>query len=210
MESKLEKQKIIKYSDFISNYFYQQIAFYITEILVKTKVTPNSVTIISLIFGLASGFLIYNHHLYLAILFLNASFILDCVDGQLARAKNLHSDFGMWLDNISDRVVENSIVFAVLINFVNNSTMVVILTFVIFLNMFYAYMSDMLTYAGVEGYKKLTKKEKILFSPIYFISRSMIVPVLSIFILFPKIMAPVLMFLYLYGVVFRIYREVTK
>ena len=207
---KLEKQNIIKYTDFISNYFYQQIAFYLTLVLVKTKITPNSITVISLILGIFSGVLIYFNHIYLSIFFLNMSFIFDCIDGQLARAKSLHSDFGMWLDNISDRVGENSIFIAMLMKFMDDRVFIVEIVFVIFINMYYAYMSDMLIYAKRQGYKKLTLNEKILFFPLYFISRSMMIPVLTIFILFPKIMAPIIILLYIYGIVFRIYREVTK
>lgn len=206
----INKRDTIKYSDFISNYFYQQIAFYITTLLVKTKVTPNSVTYLSLLIGVLSAFSIYIGHLYLSVFLLNISFILDCVDGQIARAKQLQSEFGMWLDNISDRVVENIILIGMFFIQSDNNIFVVGIVLLIFLNMYYAYISDMLIYAKKQGYKKLTYKEKILFSPIYFISRSMMIPMLSLFILYPIHMVWILIFLYLYGIVFRLYREVTK
>ncbi len=206
----INKRDTIKYSDFISNYFYQQIAFYITTLLVKTKITPNSVTYLSLFIGVLSAFSIYIGHLYLSVFLLNISFILDCVDGQIARAKQLQSEFGMWLDNISDRVVENIILIAMFFTLSDNNFFVVGIVLLIFLNMYYAYISDMLIYAKKQGYKKLTYKEKILFSPIYFISRSMMIPMLSLFILYPIYMVWILIFLYLYGIIFRLYREVTK
>jgi len=207
---KLDKQNTIKYSDFISNYFYQQIAFYITTLLVKTKITPNNITILSLLTGLLSAFSLYMGYLYLAIFLLNISFIFDCIDGQIARVKKLHSEFGMWLDNITDRVVENIILIAMFFALLDNKVFTMGVVLLIFFNMYYAYISDMLIYSNTQGYKRLTTIEKILFSPIYFISRSMMIPMLSLFILYPTYMVWILVFLYLYGIVFRVYREVTK
>ncbi len=207
---KLDKQNTIKYSDFISNYFYQQIAFYITTLLVKTKITPNNITILSLLTGLLSAFSLYMGYLYLAIFLLNISFIFDCIDGQIARVKKLHSEFGMWLDNITDRVVENIILIGMFFALLDNKVFTIGVVLLIFFNMYYAYISDMLIYSNTQGYKRLTTIEKILFSPIYFISRSMMIPMLSLFILYPTYMVWILVFLYLYGIVFRVYREVTK
>jgi phosphatidylglycerophosphate synthase len=118
---KLERKSVIKYSDFISNYFYQQIAFFLTKYIYKTNVTPNQITLLSLFMGLLSALFIYKNHTVLGVIFLNISFILDCLDGQIARVKNMQSDFGMWLDNISDRIVENVVVIAIIFgNFTSN------------------------------------------------------------------------------------------
>lgn len=204
---KFNKKNTIKYSDFISNYFYQQIAFYITCFLVKTKITPNIVTIISLFVGIISAIFVYYQHFILAILFLNFSFILDCVDGQLARVKKLESDFGMWLDNISDRIVENSIILSIGYLYISNKFLISGIIFLIFINMLYAYMNDMVLYQG-KKYRPLSVKEKIIFSPIYFISRSMVIPLLSLLIIFPSIFVWIMNILYLYGIIFKIYREI--
>jgi phosphatidylglycerophosphate synthase len=204
---KIIRKETIKYTDFISNYFYQQIAFLITSFLMKTKITPNIVTLISLIFGLLSAFFVFKHSIVLSIVFLNISFILDCVDGQLARVKRLESDFGMWLDNISDRIVENAIVLSIALAYLHDKMILIGSLFLLFLNMQYAYMSDMVIYQNNSEYRKLTTKEKIIFSPIYFISRSMIIPMLSLLILFPGFFVWVINILYVYGIVFRVYRE---
>jgi phosphatidylglycerophosphate synthase len=202
----LNKQNVIKYSDFISNYFYQQISFLITKNIYKTEITPNQITVLSLIFGLLSSFFIYYHYIVSGIIFLNISFILDCVDGQLARVKHMQSDFGMWLDNISDRVVENSVILAVI--FANFNLIIIKGGLVLlFLNMLYAYMSDMVIYLNKQ-YRYLKLSEKIIFSPIYFISRSMIIPLLSLMIIYPTFIYGVDI-LYLYGIAFRLYREIT-
>jgi phosphatidylglycerophosphate synthase len=204
--NKLKKEEIIKYSDFISNYFYQQIAFFLTQRLYTTKITPNQITFISLLLGLSSAIETYFGHKIAAIVLLNLSFILDCVDGQLARAKNKSSSFGMWLDNISDRVVENSILLALVLQS-EKIEFIKAVTFLIFLNMFYAYMSDIAIYQNIR-YRKLNFYEKIIFSPLYFISRSMIIPMLSILILFPMEVVWLLLIFYVIGIIFRLYREI--
>jgi phosphatidylglycerophosphate synthase len=203
----LSKNKIIKYTDFISNYFYQQIAYSITKKLVYSSITPNMITIVSLILGIFSGIVLYFNLKFLAILLLNISFILDCVDGQLARAKKLQSDFGMWLDNISDRIVENSIILSVLISHLSNNSIVISAALLLVLNMQYSYMSDMIIYRNNSTYKSLSRMEKLFFSPIYFISRSMIIPMLSLLICFPLHFSLLINILYAYGILFRIYRE---
>jgi len=203
----LKKEKIIKYSDLISNYFYQQIAYFVTKKLIFSNTTPNMVTIVSLILGIFSGVSLYFNFKLSAIFLLNISFILDCVDGQLARAKKLQSDFGMWLDNISDRIVENSIILALLLSHLSNNAIVISTALLLLLNMQYSYMSDMLIYQNTSRYKSLSFNEKLFFSPVYFISRSMIIPMLSLLIFFPLYISLVINILYLYGILFRVYRE---
>ena len=204
----MTKRNIIKYSDFISNYFYQQIAFLITKYLLKTKITPNQITILSLVLGIISGLFIILNNKVLAILFLNLSFIFDCVDGQLARVKNMQSRFGSWIDNVSDRVVEN-IIYISFLFILDNILFLKKISILIFLNFMYSYMNDLSIYLKLSS-KKLSIYEKLLFSPIYFISRSMLIPLLSLFIVFPYVMINILIFLYLVGNVFLIYKGIKK
>jgi phosphatidylglycerophosphate synthase len=71
-----------------------------------TRLTPNHVTAMSFAFGLASAAAFTRgDHLWLAMgaLLYHVSFILDCVDGKLARLKGTGTVFGMWLDFTFDR-----------------------------------------------------------------------------------------------------------
>jgi len=71
-----------------------------------TKLTPNQITIISFIFGLASAFsFLQGTWIYLVIgaLLFEIAFLFDCVDGKLARLKGLKSGFGRYLDSILDQ-----------------------------------------------------------------------------------------------------------
>ena len=81
----------------------------IVKYLARTKVTPNQVTVVSLIVGLLGGLLFFKGtYIYLVIgaIILEISVTLDCVDGGLARVKGMCSEFGQWLENLADRLVE--------------------------------------------------------------------------------------------------------
>jgi len=71
-----------------------------------TKVTPNQVSLASFVVGLlaAAAFWQGDHHALVAgALLYHISFVLDCVDGKIARLKGTGSVFGMWLDYSFDR-----------------------------------------------------------------------------------------------------------
>lgn len=66
-----------------------------------TKFTPNQITVISFIFGLASAIsFLQGTWIYLVIgaFLFEIAFLFDCVDGKLARLKGLKSGFGGYLD----------------------------------------------------------------------------------------------------------------
>lgn len=102
---KLNKEKCGIFETLI----HRHISTRITSILVNTKVDPNMVTLFSVILALISAvFFLKADHLSLVIgsLFLNLSYVFDCVDGELARYKKLNSNFGAWWDSICDRISE--------------------------------------------------------------------------------------------------------
>ncbi|WP_440680922.1 CDP-alcohol phosphatidyltransferase family protein [Candidatus Pelagibacter sp. HIMB1623] len=76
--------------------------------------TPNQVTILSGFFGMIGSFLlIFDNYLTLfsAAILIQLFSILDLVDGNIARIKNLQSKFGMWLDIFFDKLVDLLIIF---------------------------------------------------------------------------------------------------
>lgn len=75
--------------------------------LVKTNITPNQVTFTSFGFAILSSFFFAQGNFtytIIAIGFLHFSWILDLVDGDLARCKNLTSKLGAWLDPALDPI----------------------------------------------------------------------------------------------------------
>jgi phosphatidylglycerophosphate synthase len=196
-------KNIIKYTDFLSFYFYQKIAFFFLERIRKyEKITPNLITALALFFGILSAFLVVKGFLWSGAFLLQFSFVLDCLDGQLARAKNLSSEIGMWFDNIVDRVIENAIIISVVL--INDECRFGIL--LVFINMFYSYLADLEIYQNIK-YKKLSNLEKIIFSPIYLLNRSFVILILTISIFYFKILY-FLLLIYIYGLLFRIYRKI--
>ena len=81
----------------------------LTAILLKTPLTPNHVTLLSLGFGAAAAFLFsrgdYGHMVSGAVC-LQIAAVLDCCDGEIARAKNLKSKLGAVLDVVVDLAVD--------------------------------------------------------------------------------------------------------
>lgn len=84
------------------------------------RVSPNLITITSIILGILSAALLVTHHAYFAIIFLLFSGYLDTLDGTVARLNTKTSPFGSSLDIIGDRIVEFAIILG--LYFVNPTT----------------------------------------------------------------------------------------
>jgi len=113
-------QPVISHSDspIIDRYIIRKISWFITRLLVKTPVTPNQVTIISLILGIASAaFFSHGAHTYTIIagLFYFISTVFDQCDGEVARYKQMTSDFGKTFDIIVDSIVNATITIGITI-----------------------------------------------------------------------------------------------
>jgi phosphatidylglycerophosphate synthase len=73
--------------------------------------TPNQYTYLSGIFALVGLWFMFKEDLVLAIVFFLVAAGLDFVDGAVARAKNMSSKVGAYLDTVFDRYVEGIIFF---------------------------------------------------------------------------------------------------
>ena len=77
-----------------------------------TSSTPNQITIISFLFGLLAAYFFLQGtwiNLIFGALLYEISFLLDYVDGRIARLKNLKSTFGAYLDIMTD-ITEYSVI----------------------------------------------------------------------------------------------------
>ena len=89
-------------------WIHRPLAYVLAKALYPTPVSPNLVTMISIVFGVlgASCFLAdFRHHMLLGGLAIFVSAIFDCADGQLARMRGTSSAFGRMLDGVADLVV---------------------------------------------------------------------------------------------------------
>ncbi|MFI6293269.1 CDP-alcohol phosphatidyltransferase family protein [Nonomuraea sp. NPDC050790] len=70
----------------------------------RTSVTPNALTVFSLVLGLVSAACFAVDELAAGAVVFYLSFMIDCVDGKIARLKGTGTPFGLWLDYVGDRV----------------------------------------------------------------------------------------------------------
>jgi len=78
----------------------------IAEMFVNLGITPNQISVLSLIAGLACAVLYFQQHFVIGSLLLFISALLDLVDGSVARKINRQTDFGAVFDWITDKYVD--------------------------------------------------------------------------------------------------------
>ena len=117
---KKSDQPVISHSDspIIDRYIIRKISGFISGLLVKTPVTPNQVTITSLVLGIFAAVL-FSHgaHAFTIIagVFYFISTVFDQCDGEVARFKHMETDFGRIFDIIVDSIVNAAIVIGITI-----------------------------------------------------------------------------------------------
>ncbi|MHC4139615.1 MAG: CDP-alcohol phosphatidyltransferase family protein [Planctomycetota bacterium] len=100
-------------SPIIDRYIIRKISGFITGFLVRTPVTPNQVTAISLILGLIAAVIFsfggHTHTITAGLIFF-LCIVFDQCDGEVARIKNMETEFGRSFDIIVDSIVSAAIV----------------------------------------------------------------------------------------------------
>ncbi|GMT49585.1 MAG: hypothetical protein IEMM0008_1124 [bacterium] len=102
--------------ELLDYFFYRPLASLIVKATVNTSVTPNQLTILSLIFGMASGVFFYYgeptapFYSFMGLIFLVVSAIFDCSDGQLARARPSGGSMG---GRVFDGIADNLVFFSI-------------------------------------------------------------------------------------------------
>ena len=103
----------------VNRYFHNPIATSIVKALKDTWVTPNQVTYSSVFVGLVSAYTFSLGTLqafFFAGILLEVVLILDCVDGQLARAKKCSSSWGRLLDGIAGYIIYLAVLAGIMIS----------------------------------------------------------------------------------------------
>jgi len=96
--------------ELVDEYLHRPLARRVVDLLVHTPITPNQVTLIAALIGIAAGIALgfgtRGPGMMLASgILLFAAVVLDCCDGQLARRKGISSTYGAILDGIGDYAV---------------------------------------------------------------------------------------------------------
>ncbi len=82
-------------------------------IFAKTHITPNAITVISVIVGILSAFAFFNHKPLTGAVLLFMSGFFDLMDGVVARETDRSSKFGAVFDWLADKIVDGVILFSI-------------------------------------------------------------------------------------------------
>ena len=108
---------LLKPSDgLVSRHLNRHLSLALTRRLVATLVTPNHMTLVAFVIGLAGAAWVYRGgglSLIGGALLFQVQSILDGCDGEIARLKHLRSRLGEWLDQVADDVVNLAFLAAV-------------------------------------------------------------------------------------------------
>jgi phosphatidylglycerophosphate synthase len=92
------------------------ISMQLTRVLLKTSLTPNQITFLSLLIGLGSAWCFYQGTFFSGItgaLLLLVSAWVDCTDGEIARLKFMETSWGARFDIYCDNIVHFSVFFSI-------------------------------------------------------------------------------------------------
>ena len=103
-----------KYEPVGDNYLFFPLANKLTTPMKNAGLTPNMVTFLSTCCTLLAVYFIYKENLPYAATAYLIGYLLDCVDGKMARKYNMTSQYGMALDLVSDNVT-NFILLTVIV-----------------------------------------------------------------------------------------------
>lgn len=95
------RPKFIKYTERIASFF------------IRLGVTPNQISMLSLLFGFSCALAFAGRHFVAGSLLLFVSAILDLVDGNVARRNHTESRFGAVFDWIADKYVDAAVILGI-------------------------------------------------------------------------------------------------
>src|SRR5450759_2325263 len=93
--------KNITIEEYVDLFIFRPLAFLFVKSIYRSSITPNQITLLSMLTGISAGVMFAiggSTSVILGGLLLALATIFDCADGQLARLKNNGSYFGRILD----------------------------------------------------------------------------------------------------------------
>lgn len=95
------RYRLVRYIDPVADFFF------------KLNISPNIITLFSIIAGIIAGFLMMFHSFFWGSIVLFLSAILDLVDGSVARRMGKETKFGAVFDWIADKFVDSFILLCI-------------------------------------------------------------------------------------------------
>ena len=108
----------------VDKFFNRPCGRVLSKILVHTSLSPNAVSLVSIAVGVAAAPLFATGHFILGALVLQLCAVVDCVDGDLARALFKQSALGKWLDIGGDQVVHFSVFLGIAVGVARSNAQV--------------------------------------------------------------------------------------
>jgi len=97
----------------VSQILNRPISLRISKLLLKTGITPNQISVLSFVIGLAgASFFFVGEYFYLILgaMLVHIHSIVDGCDGEVARLKLRQTKYGGWLDSVLDRYADAAII----------------------------------------------------------------------------------------------------
>src|SRR6059058_534581 len=95
--------------------YMRRVSPYATRALLRTRITPNAVTWLMMVVGIAAAGVLTLPGLEAAVgafLLIQFQLLLDCVDGEMARWLDKRSPVGVYLDQIAHHLTETALLIA--------------------------------------------------------------------------------------------------
>jgi hypothetical protein len=146
----------------VNVYINNPIAKRFVDILKNTFVTPNQVTYLSVAVGFASGYS-FSQGTWIASaiggLLLELTLVLDCVDGQLARAKKMASDWGRLIDGIAGYFAYLAVIYGIMTGYPEfRPALIVIAVFTILRAISYDYCKQTFGTMVLQGFDGMDRE----------------------------------------------------
>ena len=146
----------------VNRYIQDPLAKQIVRYLKNTPITPNQVTYFSVLVGFASGYAFSfasQGSLVCGGFLLEATLVLDCVDGQLARAKGMASEWGRLIDGIAGYFAYLAVVYGLVLGFPEYSQVLKVIAGLIILRAIsYDYCKQSLATLILKGYDGMERE----------------------------------------------------
>ncbi len=146
----------------VNRYIQDPMAKQIVGFLKNTPVTPNQVTYFSVLTGFASGYAFSFASpvsMVLGGILLEMTLVLDCVDGQLARAKGMASEWGRLIDGIAGYFAYLAVVIGLIKGFPDYEPVLKIIAGLIILRAIsYDYCKQSLATLILQGYDGMERE----------------------------------------------------
>lgn len=116
--------KSVEVEEIFDLVIYRPLAFLFVKLVFRTNITPNQITLASMVFGIFAGIATaFNSSIafLIAAIMILLYDVLDCSDGQLARLKHNGTHLGRILDGFADYIVSITVYVGIGIGFASNS-----------------------------------------------------------------------------------------